>query len=171
MRAAVADSATSFALVLGIIRAGYVAFPISTRNSVPAVAHLLAKSGTDHLVVGPEAPYQNLARDALRALERDGGRVPHTSTMPVYEDLYGEGLERELLPDYKADMRDVALYLHSSGTELLLWCGVSGGVERRAVVLQARPPSRSSYPGRSTTKSCTACTPVSTSSYPPRPHT
>ena len=100
---------------LAVVRAGYTAFPISTRNSALAVVHLLTKTHIGHLIVGPEEPLQRLAHDALKKMEEQGQDVPSMSTMPVFEDLYREEENFTLLSEYKEDMLEVTLYLHSSG--------------------------------------------------------
>ena len=110
-----ADTITSFSMLLAVIRAGYTAFPISTRNSVPAIVHLLTKTNLDHLIVGPEESYQRHVREVFAAMEKQGLRVPFISTTPLFGDIYRDETGFALLPDTKDDMFDVALYLHSSG--------------------------------------------------------
>ena len=104
-------------MLLGAIRAGYVCFPISVRNSPGAVAHLLAKTGVDLLIVGPEASFEHLAAAALQQLAETGERLPQLAVHPVYEDLYGKDKDAvfEPLPPLQVDAGDLAMYMHSSG--------------------------------------------------------
>ncbi|KZO93861.1 acetyl-CoA synthetase-like protein [Calocera viscosa TUFC12733] len=43
------DALTYSTLIFGILRAGFVAFPISTRNSVPALEHLIKKTSSPYI--------------------------------------------------------------------------------------------------------------------------
>ena len=116
------DTITSFAFLAGIVRAGYAAFPISTRNSATAVAHLLSQTGVEHLFIGPEKPYQQLAQHAFKLLKEKGNKVPTTSTTPAFRDLYPVHDETlfEPLPWRKQEISELALYMHSSGVYMHL---------------------------------------------------
>ncbi|KAK0190081.1 NRPS-like enzyme [Armillaria mellea] len=74
-----ADSITFLTVVAGIIRSGYSAFPISTRNSPAAVAHLLESTGCKNLFVSDDPAIQEVIR------MQDG---TNTIPMPTFEDLY-----------------------------------------------------------------------------------
>ena len=110
------DTITSFVMLLAIIQAGYTAFPISTRNSAPAVVHLLTRTETVHLIVGPEDTFQRLAGGAFEFMRERGQTVPHTQTMPLFQDIFWDEHDFKLLPTFETSIYDVALYLHSSGT-------------------------------------------------------
>ena len=108
---------------MGILRAGYICFPISPRNSPAAIANLLNKTSSDHVVVGREQSFQDLLSMALKILKTDyadeySGDIP-VSSMPVFEDLYLDNLQdvAEVPPPLpKTNINDTLLIAHSSGT-------------------------------------------------------
>lgn len=105
---------------MGIMRAGYVPFPISTRNSPAAVAHLLEKTNVKHLIVGVDPAMQSLAAESLETLksQHPSATVPTTSQMPVFSDLYDERLgpvRAEDVPYKQPSMQKPVFLLHSSG--------------------------------------------------------
>lgn len=98
------------------MRAKCAVFPISVRNSAPAVAHLLTKTNVAHLLVGPEGPYQQLAADALKILKEARTAVPDVSTMLAFDDIMsGDDQPFEPLPALKVTWDDPVLVQHSSG--------------------------------------------------------
>ncbi|THH28009.1 hypothetical protein EUX98_g6169 [Antrodiella citrinella] len=109
------DTITTFLTQIGILRLGHSVFPISTRNSSAAVAHLLTKTDVAHLIVGPETPYQQLAADAFKIMRDAGAKTPETSTMLSFEDIMKEDDEPfVLLPEVDIHWDDTALVMHSS---------------------------------------------------------
>lgn len=104
---------------MGIMRAGYVPFPISTRNSPAGVAHLLEKTGAKHLIVGLDPAMQSLAADAIQTLKSQHPSVTvlTTSQMPVFGDLYSEhlGPVEVDVPYEKPSPQQLVFLLHSSG--------------------------------------------------------
>ena len=88
----IADSIPYATTVLSIMRANCVAFPISTRNSAAAVAHLLDKSGVSHILVGREQAMQDLVEQSLEALRKQHSDTAEISLspMPVFEELYAD---------------------------------------------------------------------------------
>ncbi|PBK64722.1 acetyl-CoA synthetase-like protein [Armillaria solidipes] len=101
-----ADGITFLTVVAGIIRAGYTAFPISTRNSPAAVAHLLESTGCKNLFVSADPAMQEVAR------MQDG---INTIPVPTFEDLYLKN-DSEPLPHVRPDWEQLALIIHSSGS-------------------------------------------------------
>ncbi|KAK0190058.1 hypothetical protein F5146DRAFT_1139593 [Armillaria mellea] len=101
-----ADGITFLTVVAGIIRAGYTAFPISTRNSPAGVAHLLESTGCKNLFVSADPAMQEVAR------MQDG---INTIPMPAFEDLYSKN-DSEPLPHVRPDLEQLALIIHSSGS-------------------------------------------------------
>ncbi len=101
-----ADSITFLTVVAGIIRTGYSAFPISTRNSPAAIAHLLESTGCKNLFVSAEPAIQEVIR------MQDG---INTIPMPTFEDLYLKN-DSEPLPHVRPDWEQPALIMHSSGS-------------------------------------------------------
>ncbi|KAK0216122.1 hypothetical protein IW262DRAFT_1449678 [Armillaria fumosa] len=116
------DTITYFITMMSILRANYVFFPISPRNSAPAVAHLLHKVGVQHVLVGRDASMQALARDALEILRSQhlSAELPKTSVAPAFEDLFlpewQKNTNAEDLPLKSVDPDATIMYLHSSGS-------------------------------------------------------
>ncbi|KAF5379549.1 hypothetical protein D9757_009276 [Collybiopsis confluens] len=120
------DPITYFIFIVGLIRAGYIPFPISPRNSAVAVAHLISKTNTRHIFVSGDPAMQKLAENSLALLrentENEVVQVPKTLDcyrMPYFLELYGyqESLTSEPLPDLRGIRQDSpALIMHSSGT-------------------------------------------------------
>jgi acyl-CoA synthetase (AMP-forming)/AMP-acid ligase II len=107
-------------MLIAIQRAGFVAFPISPRNSSAAVAHLLTKTASEYLLVGREASLQDLASAALDIMRDATTPLPHKAEMPVFEDIYSNSSKAafEPLPPLNADLDDPCVMMHSSGTHL-----------------------------------------------------
>ncbi|KAI0070731.1 acetyl-CoA synthetase-like protein, partial [Panus rudis PR-1116 ss-1] len=112
------DTITYFTLVEGILRAGHMVFPISPRNSAPAVAHLLSKTNVDYVFVGPESSLQSLMASTFKIMEEAGNHLPNQANIPTFEELYPEDSTKDFkpLPPYKPDWKDTAMYMHSSGS-------------------------------------------------------
>ncbi|KAK0196977.1 hypothetical protein F5146DRAFT_1153799, partial [Armillaria mellea] len=117
------DSITSFVTMMSLLRANYVFFPISPRNSPVAVAHLLHKVDVQHVLVGRDASMQDLANAALEILKSQysSDMSPEQSPIPVVEDYFQSQWEKNIdaeleLPLLPIDPDSPALYLHSSGT-------------------------------------------------------
>jgi acyl-CoA synthetase (AMP-forming)/AMP-acid ligase II len=103
---------------LGILRAGFTVFPVSPRNSPEAVAHLLKKTGANHLLVGGEPMLHELAMASLELLRADGHPGIPLSNMPNFEDLYPQDDSDDEFKHYpvaKFDLDAPSLILHSSG--------------------------------------------------------
>ncbi|KAJ7659105.1 hypothetical protein DFH06DRAFT_1472553 [Mycena polygramma] len=101
-------------LMFGTLRAGCAVFPLSTRNSDAAIAHLIAESGVKYLLVSQDAHMQEIARKANRALlERD----VHISIFPIptYEEISAD-VEVDLPPIQPLDDERVMIIAHSSGS-------------------------------------------------------
>jgi acyl-CoA synthetase (AMP-forming)/AMP-acid ligase II len=112
------DTVTYVTTEVGILRAGFSVFPISTRNSPEAIAHLLKKTGTSHLLIGGEPMLQKLATASLELLRADGYPEIPSSHMPHFEDLYPHDdpdNEFRHYPPVKFDLDAPSLVLHSSG--------------------------------------------------------
>ncbi|PBK97000.1 acetyl-CoA synthetase-like protein [Armillaria gallica] len=84
------DSITYFVTMMSLLRANYVFFPISPRNSPVAVAHLLHKVGVQHVLVGRDASMQDLANEALGILKSQypSDTSPEQSPIPAFEDYF-----------------------------------------------------------------------------------
>ena len=117
-RVGISDSITYATVILGIYRTGHVAFPISPRNSPAAVADLLRKTKTAHIMVSQDAHIVAVVRDALAELDYTVSQHP----MPRFEDLYPAGalhdteeVDDDALEGPAYDAESPALILHSSG--------------------------------------------------------
>ena len=101
--------------MVGIVRAGYTAFPISTRNSPAAIAHLLRKTNANHLLIGSESALRALVSEAFALLT--DMEPPSTSPMLLFDEIYKSDDEPfEMLPAINFHMEDPAVILHSSGS-------------------------------------------------------
>ncbi|THU84226.1 acetyl-CoA synthetase-like protein [Dendrothele bispora CBS 962.96] len=123
------DSIPYATTMLSVMRANFVLFPISPRNSPQAVAHLIQKVGVTHMLVGLDQSMQELMARAVEFLKTEYGyrddQIPATSMMPLFEDLYLEngtkGKEvvekiREEIPLKRQRPEDIQYYSHSSGS-------------------------------------------------------
>ncbi|THU89870.1 acetyl-CoA synthetase-like protein [Dendrothele bispora CBS 962.96] len=120
------DSIPYTTTIFSVMRANFVLFPISPRNSPQAVAHLIQKVGVAHMLVGFDQSMQELMERAIEFLRTEYGyredQIPMTSMMPSFEDLYLEnGPEmiekiREEIPLKRQQPQDIQFYLHSSGS-------------------------------------------------------
>ncbi|KAF9256609.1 acetyl-CoA synthetase-like protein [Marasmius fiardii PR-910] len=118
------DTLVYFTMIMSLLRADCVVFPISPRNSAAAVAHLLEKVGADHVLVGLEAAMQELVHEALKLFKTQfpSQQLPSFSPVFSFEDLFRpdwEGsvtLQPDELPLKLVNLHDTVLYLHSSGS-------------------------------------------------------
>lgn len=116
------DPLQYFVLFMSCLRANYIPFTISPRNSSAAVAHLISSTGVDHLVIGHEPAMADLAKAALQILKDDhpDKSAPDVTYVPLFEDFF--------LPEPSTSCEDGALayeykgpdavscILHSSGS-------------------------------------------------------
>lgn len=120
---ALVDTISYFTLTHGIIRAGYVPFPLSPRNSPAAIAHLLSKTECTHLFVSEDPSMQGLSAGSLKVLASQGGQSVERIPIPFFDDVYAEATEEELNAITKvkhAELTGPGLILHSSGTRYTL---------------------------------------------------
>ncbi|KAK0472170.1 NRPS-like enzyme [Armillaria novae-zelandiae] len=109
------DSITYFTILIGIMRLGKIPFPISPRNSVPAIIHLMKSTNSKYLVVSEDATLQKLADVVCKERTVDERIV--TILMPRFADLYSSGLRSyQPLPPIRPEWSQTAIILHSSGT-------------------------------------------------------
>ncbi|KAK0461856.1 uncharacterized protein EV420DRAFT_1477578 [Desarmillaria tabescens] len=116
------DTITYATTVMGLQRANCVVFPISPRNSAPAVAHLLYEVRVEHVLVGRDESMQVVSHEALDILKSRYPSVdlPQLSPIPIFEDLFLADWETRTnaddLPLLSVDPGAACLYLHSSGS-------------------------------------------------------
>jgi acyl-CoA synthetase (AMP-forming)/AMP-acid ligase II len=114
------DSITYYALVVGIMKAGFTAFPISTRNSADGIAHLLAKTSSRLLFASADAAVARLAEAScsIFAADNEGVCVPRV-VVPAFEYFYnaspqaGEAVPTRVISDPSTTP---CVIIHSSGT-------------------------------------------------------
>ena len=115
------DTVTYFCTALGAFRAGFCAFLISTRNAPSAVADMLKRTGSTHLVVSPDVPMSEMADAALKLLAADGVEVGRLG-MPSLGDLFPEVPDKDSLYEKEVELptsynaKAFCLMMHSSGT-------------------------------------------------------
>ncbi|KAJ7229429.1 hypothetical protein B0H12DRAFT_1147826 [Mycena haematopus] len=117
---AASDAIPYFVLFMSCLRANYVAFPISPRNSPAAVAHLIDKAAVDHLLIGPDPALLALATDATQILnEQYSTAAPDISPTPLFEDLFrvdSKSITAKDIPYEYHGPDSPALICHSSGS-------------------------------------------------------
>ncbi|KAF8311061.1 acetyl-CoA synthetase-like protein [Clavulina sp. PMI_390] len=116
---ALADTVSTFILIHAIMRAGYVPFPLSPRNSPSAIAHLLKQAKVTHLFVSEDPSMQGLSKGSLKVLLGQGGQEVERLPMPFYFDVAGPaapGEEESIVPVAHAELDSPGLILHSSGS-------------------------------------------------------
>lgn len=114
----ITDTFTYVVLLVGIIRAGYQAFPISLRNSSAGVANLLQKTRSKFLFISGDAGAQRLATTACTQPSIGGQVGDHIMrlAMPTFDSLFDRDEDFDWLPPVDhPDETDPALILHSSG--------------------------------------------------------
>ncbi|KAJ8690287.1 hypothetical protein PTI98_011728 [Pleurotus ostreatus] len=110
------DTITYFTTVVGMLRAEIIVFPVSPRNSPPAVAHLLRRTQPTHVLVSVETPIKELVNEALELLRSENEeKIPVVAPMPVFEQLYTDE-PFQPLPPRTRDLDSTRIIVHSSGS-------------------------------------------------------
>ncbi|CAE6515468.1 unnamed protein product [Rhizoctonia solani] len=112
------DTIVNVALVLGILRAGLVPFPISSRVSVAGICHLLIVTETSHMVSGGGPAIARLV-ESVQSVMGEGKHRFGTIRLPTFKELFQphSGDTFEPFPDIVPSSRDsVVAVLHSSGS-------------------------------------------------------
>ncbi|KAJ6472708.1 hypothetical protein C8R47DRAFT_1295530, partial [Mycena vitilis] len=116
------DTIPYFTVLMSCLRANYVAFPISPRNSPAAIAHLIRKAEVKHLLIGHEAAMSDLANNAIRILKEEYpvAVVPDVSLVPLFDELFLPASRNRISPEdlpYENMGSDaIACIMHSSGS-------------------------------------------------------
>ncbi|KAJ8080312.1 putative NRPS-like protein biosynthetic cluster [Marasmius tenuissimus] len=110
---AVADSIAYYTAIAGIMRAGYVAFPISVRNSGKAVAHLVKATNAHHILISQDPGMRNLFSAALELL--DGHEIAE-APMPSFDEIYVQTSKGDPPPSPQVNQDALAMVMHSSGS-------------------------------------------------------
>ncbi len=99
------------------MRLEFTPFPISTRNSVAAIVHLIKSTGARHLIISQDAPLQSTADMVCRQFWEADNKLITTIPMPHFGDLFsGKPGSYERLPPVRPDWSQPALIIHSSGS-------------------------------------------------------
>ncbi|KZV70689.1 acetyl-CoA synthetase-like protein [Peniophora sp. CONT] len=116
---ALSDSLTYALLNMAIMTLGYVAFPLSPRNSAVVTAHLLEVTNASMVFASEDVSMQALATEAIKILGEKGVRV-RPSPMVKLDDVkeLNAGRGHAVAVTEIAD-DDVTFILHSSGTTSL----------------------------------------------------
>ncbi|KAJ7648213.1 hypothetical protein DFH06DRAFT_1050166 [Mycena polygramma] len=114
------DTIPSFILFTSCLRANYIPFPISPRNSPLAVAHLISQAGVSHVLIGHEAAMVQLMEGAVALLKEKYPTtvVPDVSYVPLFDDLFNPAAQTapEDLPYEYTGPDTIAFISHSSGS-------------------------------------------------------
>ncbi|KAK0193507.1 NRPS-like enzyme [Armillaria mellea] len=115
------NSITYFTILASLMRAGFIPFPMSIRNPVPAIVHLMKSTGARHLIVSQDASLQNTVDEVCRQFcEVDVDDKIITIPAPHFRDLFSvKPEEYDPLPHVRPDWSQTALVLHSSGSTRL----------------------------------------------------
>ncbi|KAF5362791.1 hypothetical protein D9757_011015 [Collybiopsis confluens] len=118
------DNIVYMALINGLMNVGLVPFPISPRNSAPAVVNLLRKSSA-HRILTTQATLKGILDSVRSELESESGEHFELSVeeAPNLEQVYPylgketaqDAFDGAPTPYYPSDT-ETALYLHSSGS-------------------------------------------------------
>ncbi|TDL22741.1 acetyl-CoA synthetase-like protein [Rickenella mellea] len=111
---AIKDTITSWALLAGIMRAGYQVFLISPKNSAIAVAHLLRRTNCRMIFISDDTATTDLCHKAVDELEV---KIPVVSA-PGFNDVFRDGGDNftRLPPIIPPSLDIPAVILHSSGS-------------------------------------------------------
>ena len=101
-------------LNIAIMTLGYVAFPLSPRNSAAVTAHLLETTGVSLVFVSEDAAMHALAIEAIKILNGKGVHVRATPMVKLEDVKATVGNARDVVATDIAN-DDVTFILHSSG--------------------------------------------------------
>ncbi|KAK0451171.1 NRPS-like enzyme [Desarmillaria tabescens] len=112
------NSITYFAVLAGLMRLGFIPFPISIRNSVVAIVHLMKSSGASHLIISQDVSLRNTANMVGRQFwEADINDKITIIPLPHFSDLFSvKPGEYDPLPPVRPAWSQTALIIHSSGS-------------------------------------------------------
>ncbi|KAJ7930505.1 hypothetical protein B0H13DRAFT_2532734 [Mycena leptocephala] len=113
------DAIPYFTLIMSCLRANYVVFPISPRNSPSAVAYLVAKAGVKHdlflldsIIISPDTlPYEYKGPDATACIMHSSGSTAFPK--PIYWSNH-RTIQAAVIPWFGGrDLSNRVLSLHS----------------------------------------------------------
>ncbi|KAJ7853342.1 hypothetical protein B0H14DRAFT_2758642 [Mycena olivaceomarginata] len=110
------DQITYLSIITGIMLAGYLPFPLSTRNSDAAIAHLLESTSCAHICVSADPMMQKLAGAAQAKMSALAGDL-QIMPVPTFQELFERsGAPQNHLPRRPVQLDDPAVIMHSSGS-------------------------------------------------------
>lgn len=115
------DTILYLALIVGLVRAGLVPFPMSPRNSAPAIINMLKQTSSHRIISQPAL--SPLLSEVQNELEAEGYAL-QVDDLPgldeVFPSVYDESLSDDYVPyppsEEPYDPKETALYAHSSGS-------------------------------------------------------
>ncbi|KAJ3557213.1 hypothetical protein NM688_g1592 [Phlebia brevispora] len=115
------DAITYFTTIVGVLRAGFIIFPISYRNSPEALAHLLTRVKAIILLTSEEPWIQDVIDNATKLIAASSETYSAPAVvhaMPVFEDLYSRRVLEtpHIAPCRPWALDDPSLIMHSSGS-------------------------------------------------------
>ncbi|CCM03416.1 uncharacterized protein FIBRA_05547 [Fibroporia radiculosa] len=157
------DTLFYYALMIGIIRSGFIPFPMSPRNSAPAVVNMLQRTQCHRIISQPSfTPVMDSIRSALPS-----DYTLQVDDLPAFADVFPMFSSSSVLISSESDIvlapypspvqslapSEVVLILHSSGSTgfpkpimqtgitILHWCSTPVMVESRNRALRWASPS------------------------------
>ncbi|CAE6433215.1 unnamed protein product [Rhizoctonia solani] len=110
------DTIVNITLILGILRAGLVPFPISPRVSVAGICHLLIATEACHMISGGGSAIAHLVQNVQSMME-ESQQPLSTIRLPTFKELFRPADVFEPFPDSAPMSQDsVVAILHSSGS-------------------------------------------------------
>ncbi|KIK71517.1 hypothetical protein GYMLUDRAFT_338794 [Collybiopsis luxurians FD-317 M1] len=109
------DSFTSFVVIMGILRAGMIAFPISPRFSSSVVAHLINAVQPSHILINDHS--RPFVLEVLNSLQDQS--IPSLVLAPSYELIFAEEAWTSHFPEHTRDLYETAYVIHSSSSSAL----------------------------------------------------
>ncbi|CCM01374.1 uncharacterized protein FIBRA_03424 [Fibroporia radiculosa] len=116
------DSIYYHVLIVGVIRAGLIPFPMGPRNSAPAIASMLTRTDCHRIV--SQSAFSALTDDVLAMLPVDYAfevteLPPLAEILPSLTAMPGipiPPVKPYPAPEHRPVLSDIVLYLHSSGS-------------------------------------------------------
>ena len=111
------DPITYYCTIVGVVRAGFVVFPISHRNSPEALADLLSRTKANVLLTSSEHAIQATVQKTMQIMATKHGISPDIHPMSTYGDLCPSNDEPVSLvaPYTPWALDEPFIVMHSSG--------------------------------------------------------
>ncbi|OBZ65571.1 Polyketide synthase HetM [Grifola frondosa] len=116
---ACADTISYVSLMAGMMRMGFVPFPLSIRNTAAIIAHLIRTNYVSQLYISDDAATKRLCRQAVELLEQDGWHIDVVTILQFDKLSNDAGTQPSAEHDIefgKLDLDRVVIICHSSGS-------------------------------------------------------